>query len=281
MACIDCQPFVPPVPFVVETWVHRDYDETYTARVAPPHLSVTVDPFVTDVDAAWYWKTTPVADQGTYATRTYIAHNLPAGAASVILRADLYTFRASGSTLLTTPTLYAGVGGVWSESGPFADFDDIGGIVWSQVVTTADPFVDVGPFPIVVGLAFHLNQVRFVLSGGGDAPTVPTESAQWNSSIQAPGEAAGGGFKYNLEFYGASAQFSPSQGQPVNDEFVANGDGTTTTFTTVWPYIARTLRVEVDGILVAADPSDPTTGAFRISFAPADGESIIVNYQGA
>ncbi len=275
MACTDCQPFVPPVPFVTETWANRDYDERYT-RTPGGSISVGTP---AHVEASRRWQTS--GDSGTYITRTYVAHNLPTGAASVILRADLYAQRVSGSTLLTTPTLYVGAGGVWSDSGPFAAFDDIGGIVWDQVVTTADPFVYVGPFSIVSGLVFHLSQVRFVLSDAGAAPSAPTENAQWNSVMQAPGEAVGGGFKYNLEFYGASAQFSPTQGQPVNDEFVANGDGTTTTFTTVWPYIAQTLRVEVDGILVAADPSGPTTGAFRISFAPAVGESIIVNYQGA
>lgn len=74
---------------------------------------------------------------------------------------------------------------------------------------------------------------------------------------------------------------APLQGQPVEDEFIATGDGTTTDFYTDWPYHPQSLEVEVDGISAAADPSDPSIGKFTLPFTPLAGEAIYASYLGA
>lgn len=76
---------------------------------------------------------------------------------------------------------------------------------------------------------------------------------------------------------------TPDPGQPVLNEFVANGNGVTTSWTTTYPYAASSLRVWVDNINVtsAKTESNPATGAFALSFAPLTGERIVVSYNGA
>lgn len=72
---------------------------------------------------------------------------------------------------------------------------------------------------------------------------------------------------------------TPNQGQPIVNELAGVGDGTTTVFTTDYPYHPLSLQVEVDGILVGADPSDPTGQEFTLSYAPDTGEEVRVSYQ--
>ncbi len=66
-------------------------------------------------------------------------------------------------------------------------------------------------------------------------------------------------------------------------EFVANGDGTTTSWTTATAYVAGSLRVFVDGVNVtsAATETTPATGAFSLDFAPDTDETIRVSYSPA
>lgn len=71
----------------------------------------------------------------------------------------------------------------------------------------------------------------------------------------------------------------PKVGQQIFDELVGFGNGSTFTFTTRFPYSPQTLQVEVDGIVVSADPSNPSAGGFTFTFAPLDGEEIRVSYQ--
>lgn len=76
---------------------------------------------------------------------------------------------------------------------------------------------------------------------------------------------------------------TPDPGQPVLNELVATGDGTTDDWTTDFPYTTGSLRVWVDGVNVTGEATedDNTTGAFSLSFAPLTGEAIRVSYNAA
>jgi len=73
----------------------------------------------------------------------------------------------------------------------------------------------------------------------------------------------------------------------VKNEFVADGDGTTTSFTTRYPYASGSLEVFVDGVPIinGITEVDPDAGTFSLDFAPlgAQGdtraERVTVNYQ--
>jgi len=92
---------------------------------------------------------------------------------------------------------------------------------------------------------------------------------------------------------GVSVAFLPCEGPPpgalmhVKNEFVADGDGTTTSFTTRYPYVAGSLEVFVDGVPIINGYTeiDPDAGTFSLDFAPqaASGdtraERLTVNYQ--
>jgi hypothetical protein len=62
----------------------------------------------------------------------------------------------------------------------------------------------------------------------------------------------------------------PGALQIVRDEHVADGDGTTTDFTTDWPYVSGSLRVYVDGVQIinGLTEVDPDAGTFSLDFAP-------------
>lgn len=63
---------------------------------------------------------------------------------------------------------------------------------------------------------------------------------------------------------------SPASGQQVLMEYIADGDGSTTTFTTGYPYSAGSLRVYFNSVNKTYDKTedDPTTGDFSVGTAP-------------
>lgn len=74
----------------------------------------------------------------------------------------------------------------------------------------------------------------------------------------------------------------PAAGQPINNEVPSPiTDGTTTVFTTLWPYADGSLRVYVDNLnqTAAVTESDPAAGEFTLAFAPTSTERITVWYQ--
>ena len=84
----------------------------------------------------------------------------------------------------------------------------------------------------------------------------------------APGRSEYGGVTcILLPAVGASP---PLPGQPVINEFVANGDGTTVLFTTANPYAPLSLHVRVDGvpIILGLTETDPAAGTFTLDFPP-------------
>src|SRR4029079_5424022 len=62
----------------------------------------------------------------------------------------------------------------------------------------------------------------------------------------------------------------PGVSTPIRNEFVAEGDDSTTEFTTLFPYAPGSLRVFVDGVPIinGLTETDPTTGTFTLDFAP-------------
>jgi len=88
-------------------------------------------------------------------------------------------------------------------------------------------------------------------------------------------------------FLPCGASVPPGALMHVKNEFVADGDGTTATFTTRFPYAAGTLEPFVDGVPIINGYTeiDPDAGTFSLDFAPqaASGdtraERLTVNYQ--
>lgn len=80
----------------------------------------------------------------------------------------------------------------------------------------------------------------------------------------------------------------PDAGVWQRDQFIAEGDGTTTTFFTPCPYADGSLNARVDGhpIIAGLTETDPSTGEFELDFAPlgaqgdAGAEQLYVSYQG-
>jgi len=108
----------------------------------------------------------------------------------------------------------------------------------------------------------------------------PTNWVGYRTITTATTDYAGGtltGSPGRLEYGGVSLVITPAAGsdaplpgQPVINEFVANGDGTTVTFTTANGYAPLSLRVWVDGvaIILGLTETNPTAGTFTLDFAP-------------
>jgi hypothetical protein len=81
----------------------------------------------------------------------------------------------------------------------------------------------------------------------------------------------------------AFSESTPSSGQTIPPESVALGDGTTTTFTTRYPYMPGSLTVRVNGVPWTENiaTQDPTTGSFTFTFAPKLNADIVVEYRAA
>lgn len=77
---------------------------------------------------------------------------------------------------------------------------------------------------------------------------------------------------------------APAPGQPVNGVAPSETpDGTSSTFTSPFPYANGSLRVQVQGIDVtnfAVTELDPTAGTFRLDFAPLASETVTIYFVG-
>lgn len=71
----------------------------------------------------------------------------------------------------------------------------------------------------------------------------------------------------------------PDVGQAVLDEPAGVGDGVTTVFTTVYPYLQTSLEVYVGTILVEADTTDPANGSFTLTDPASLGAEVRVSYR--
>jgi hypothetical protein len=77
---------------------------------------------------------------------------------------------------------------------------------------------------------------------------------------------------------GTSAS-APAFGQPATPEQIA-GDGSTTTFTTNYPFVEGTLQVFVGDVLVTPSSVTGTTGSFTLPVTVPTGTNIVVFYYG-
>jgi hypothetical protein len=77
---------------------------------------------------------------------------------------------------------------------------------------------------------------------------------------------------------GSSAS-APAFGQPATPEQIA-GDGSTTTFTTNYPFVEGTLQVFVGDVLVTPSSVTGTTGSFTLPLTVPTGTNIVVFYYG-
>jgi hypothetical protein len=73
---------------------------------------------------------------------------------------------------------------------------------------------------------------------------------------------------------------SPQVGQPVSAES-ATGDGTTTLYTTAYPYVPGSLVVFVNGVKVVVTETNPTLGTFTLPSAPPAASLITWTYNAA
>ena len=74
---------------------------------------------------------------------------------------------------------------------------------------------------------------------------------------------------------------APATGQPIAPEVAGTGDGSTTTFTTNYPYVPGSLHVTVGGVPQTVTETDPTTGSFTLATAPPTGAQVLVTYNAA
>lgn len=74
----------------------------------------------------------------------------------------------------------------------------------------------------------------------------------------------------------------PLTGQTVADPAMT-GDGATTTYVTAYPYIAGSLRLDVDGIdwTTLVTETDPGAGTYDLTYAPPVGATVTVYYVAA
>lgn len=72
---------------------------------------------------------------------------------------------------------------------------------------------------------------------------------------------------------------APVCNQPVRDERVGVGDGTTTDYATLFAYISGSLQVEVSGMLSDVTQLDLRIGTFRLVSAPPVGAPIRASYR--
>lgn len=77
---------------------------------------------------------------------------------------------------------------------------------------------------------------------------------------------------------GSASPPRPLRYQRVQDEYVALGDGLTTSYATRWPYVLGTLQVQTSGMLAEVDNADPATGDFELVDPAPLASRIVVTY---
>lgn len=100
-----------------------------------------------------------------------------------------------------------------------------------------------------------------------------------------PFSAADPAFAGNVGIYLVSAidcpVTPPTANQPIQDEVIGVGDGTTTVFYTNWPYDPATLEVEVDGYGEDFIPTNWHNGQVTMQIAPGAALEVRATYQRA
>lgn len=179
----------------------------------------------------------------------------------------------------------AGVGTYGSNAGPQTDLADVG-------LNSPDLAIDTPEFANVSG-----NMSLSTTHPGGDT-TVWSGTIHTNASVDpldvfdmrattADDDHSGDHITFVSFWFDPVGDpdfepIPPASGQQINNESPSPiTDGTTTVFTTLWPYADGSLRVYVDNLnqTAAVTESDPATGEFTLAFAPTSTERIRVYYQ--
>lgn len=306
-----CPPFSLTTLGVTETWQDRNGAESFTiSRYSGPSDFGPPGDYV-DADG------TPGADLQEFPfsiahpsspyeieTRGFVSHDAPAGATFARFSCRVYgTDAAAGATPLdfAVPVSWAMWSGTWGAGTPA--WGSVGSIITSGSVnpdtnggTTLgdhDSVVDV-VVPVVNGraqfvMAFGPQTVVNCDNGGGMVsqpryPTFPNSSNQTDDLIATahpttfPDSGAFTAKLYTLEYFGGSP--APSRGQVAHTYLT--GDGSTTSFTTDFPYSAIR-KVLSDGVDVTTDvaATSPSTGGVDFGHAPINLAKIDIEYEGA
>jgi hypothetical protein len=244
----------------------------------------------------------------------YIQHDAP-GPGYTHARLETRLTPISIKPLSGTPSSYpASVARGWGAGTP--TFDSVGASIFGQTIPpqhTGDPithFADVDVyFPVSASgivqfvllltasfTATNAANEKFPHPGEPDEftanryPALDPTAGTWGSydqlqMRQPPGYTTA---DYNLTWYtvpllSGSGPIAPTSGQQVPPESAGLGNGTTTTFSTSYPYMAGSLHATVNSVDWTNDiaSQNPSTGAVTFTHAPKAGSDILFSYRAA
>lgn len=172
----------------------------------------------------------------------------------------------------------------WMLSGGSTGISNQGEFIWSgsfEIPDDGDPVDDhppsgTGPYG---GFQASSSGHDFLTAGGF------VSGYYMQGGAAASGHVAGriADFDFWIDLEGTTTENPPTTGQRVDNEIPSTTpDGTTTVFTTRWPYADGSLKVYVDNLdqTGAVTESDPATGEFTLAFAPRSDEVVRVWYLG-
>lgn len=216
-----------------------------------------------------------------------------------------------GAVGVTTDPTWDGSMGAELESGTLAENPPGGPVTHFIDIDTWIPVV-VGrvAWVLAMGPQTFVNGSWFKLVGGPDAITVPrwpgigapapaistpeswAATDRWGLERGTSGPTDTSSFvvdDYWLQWYEvpmltSSGSATPTSGQAVNGESAGIADGSTTTFSTAYPYMPGSLTAatvnSVDWLENIAS-QNPATGAVTFTYAPKAGSDILFTYRAA
>ena len=166
-----------------------------------------------------------------------------------------------------------------ATSYPLGSFGSTGSLDFLAYIWNQD-FVDTDNFSLGAGWTTVYSD-----SSDSGRPYVEMGTASGALSATATGSVsvAWGGFAVALTSAGCGTNPLPLAGEAIDYETSpTTPDGTTTLYSTTYPYKDGTLNVYVDGIrLVDADvtETDPVAGTYTLAFAPESDEQVETSYE--
>lgn len=279
MSCEGCPPFRPCTGGLTDTFTDFDQDDTHS------WIGQQSTGGVSGVFGPTFYPGFPGVgsgskishlsqDHGRLNTINFWSVPIPVGTVEARLHG---TVRAlAGSDSIQAPDLtdidWAIVRGTWGDAPPASldpgvaqiaagalDFSAAGG--W----TPQGEAFDTGRFTVLgAHFQFYLHFVSPPTGGAGF----------YRFALENNGTL---GDTWALEFYGCAT--IPKANQAVRNEIVGSGDGVTTVYATAFAYAGTSLEVQVSGIAVRADPTDPASHLFTLSDPAPVGAPIVASYQ--
>lgn len=105
------------------------------------------------------------------------------------------------------------------------------------------------------------------------------DEAGGGTGVGVPGGPPGAFNPCNCPPFTGTTPEVPVRNQPVINETAGTGNGSTTVYTTAFPYVPNSLRVEVAGFVVPIDTTSPSAGTFTVLDVPPNGELISASYK--